>query len=590
VGGSPKKTICSLFCSFKKEFKTIKNGFFGGYKPTELKKIFSGPIISFNFMTSEKNEENFSLTFYSVLNHSDIGKCFCVYLKKQNKEEMWKFIVSSQLLEIFIHKSSKKRATAQIQQILTNFFLNENMKFLGNDENLKKKFHQIFQMKNESLDDIYPLIIDFKNIIMPIFKNHYLKQFNETKEARKLCETYKNQKKLVIQISKEYQVTEVDFESKEIKKRDIDYFRKLENEDQNDWLPIFSNEFMKLFQSYQHHLHDVKILEIPIVIRGNVIFDGNFQETAIGILHRFFENDSISVFFKVIEYNKDNFIVEQYVKRPPGNVRLRRLVCTLKYENNSIFGIMKPLKIPEMEFLKFKEVSYVKNGKEITERGVQDFYYSFLRISMLNENQTKFSTISIHDGRFGISGIPIDIIVQKCDEFYEQFVEKIKKSKGKKISDFKEFSNEIKDGFPRDPYAKMLFDLNIDQCQAKHEENNLFVNILENIKFKPQEEEGNKIEGKSSHSILFVDVRENICQSLPLSNLESEILVNISKDISKDQMKIKQESNNKLNTKSNFLLQFENDFCLTQTAFSEKDLLDESFVIDELQSIFDYFQ
>jgi hypothetical protein len=90
------------------------------------------------------------LTFYSVLNHSDIGKTFCNYLKKQNKEETWKFIVSSQLLEILVQKSNKTRATKQIKLILKNFF-HEKQENTGNCRVSKFIFHHFGKEKNKKL-------------------------------------------------------------------------------------------------------------------------------------------------------------------------------------------------------------------------------------------------------------------------------------------------------------------------------------------------------------------------------------------------------------------------------------------------------
>jgi hypothetical protein len=90
------------------------------------------------------------LTFYSVLNHSDIGKTFCNYLKKQNKEETWKFIVSSQLLEILVQKSNKTRATKQIKLILKNFFHEKTRKH-RELSSFKIYFPPFWKRKNKKL-------------------------------------------------------------------------------------------------------------------------------------------------------------------------------------------------------------------------------------------------------------------------------------------------------------------------------------------------------------------------------------------------------------------------------------------------------
>jgi hypothetical protein len=439
------------------------------------------------FKPKEMEKQTF-LTFYSVLNHSDIGKTFCNYLKKQNKEETWKFIVSSQLLEILVQKSNKTRATKQIKMILKTFFDEKNIKIQETDD-FQNLFSNILEkIKTESLDQLYPLIIDLKNHLLPSYKNIEFKNFQNTKEAQDLCKTYESNQFMVTSSSMEYEFKDVDFEIMYLQIRDFEFFKKLENENPKDWMVIHSTLNAKLMRSFQHYLHHVKFLELPVVLRSESFYKANLQELSAGILHKFFENDSICVFFKVIDYQPNQFIVDQYVKRPPAEIRVRRLICTLKYENESIFGIMKPVKIPEMEFLKFQNMKFFRNGEEQIERGVQEFYYVGFRISKVNDEQCKLETVCILDGRFGISGIPESRANQKSMEFYKQFSSGLKKTKGKKIKDFKEQFNEMKHGLPSSPFSKMLYDLNLDQYESPREENQFVYNILGNIQFSPKNE------------------------------------------------------------------------------------------------------
>jgi hypothetical protein len=480
------------------------------------------------------------LTFYSVLNHSDIGKTFCNYLKKQNKEETWKFIVSSQLLEILVQKSNHKRATAQIKQILS-FFVLENIQLFESGE-FQNIFSNILEMKKtENLNNLYPLIIDFKNVLLPIYKNEELSKFNQTKEALELCLTYENKKMLVCCYSKEDDFVDEDFERMQFQKKDFDFFKKLELEDPRDWIETYTSEFVNLFQSFQHHLQNIKFLEIPLAYRTSVHFNTNFQETAIAILHKFFEHETLCFHHQVVDYKDDQFIVEQYLKKTQGNVRLRRMICTLKYENGTIFGIMKPLKAHDMEFLKFQDIKYSINGIEHVERGVQEFYYFGFRITSLNENESKFTSIAIVDDRFGMEGVPIEVFHQKCSEYYKQFQNGMKKAKGKKIKDFKEHSKEFKDGFPRDPFFKMLQTLNIDQSETPKQENYLLSNILENInKNNHNSNIGENFLENISPTVVKDDFQSNILDKIPnLGNdhlnaqkiVQNKLLENISSEI-----------------------------------------------------------
>jgi hypothetical protein len=431
------------------------------------------------------NQQQNSLTFYSVLNHSDIGKTFCNYLKKQNKEETWKFIVSSQLLEVLVKKSNKKRATSQMKQVL-EFFHSKNINIFSNPE-LQNLFSEILLMKQtHNSDELYPLIIELKNLLLPIYKRIEFQQFVLTSEARKLCKTYEKNKLLVIPIIYEDQTfTEEDFERTLLSPKDFDFFRKLEMEDSKDWEEFYSTDKLKIYQSFQHYLHHIKFLEIPMVFRTDSIFNGNLQETVAGVFYKYFENETRCVSFKIVDFQKNQFIVDQYMRGSSGHLRVRRLICTIQYENGTIFGFMKPLKFTGMEFLEFQDMKFLKQGKEYVERGCQDFFFSGFRITEIDVNETRFQCFNIVDGRYGKIGLPLDRVSSKCTDMWKVHANSIKKMKGKKIIDFKEEFNEIQGGLPSQPFAKLLYDLNIDQQEKPKRQpkvSNILTNILDNIK------------------------------------------------------------------------------------------------------------
>jgi hypothetical protein len=429
-----------------------------------------------------------TLTFYSVLNHSDIGKAFCNFLKKQNKEETWKFVVASQLLEILVKKSNKKRAVTQMKQVLT-YFEDKNVYLLPSPE-LQNLFTEILQKKQTSnnSDELYPFILELKNLLLPIYKSGEFQKFRLTQEAIKLCKNYEKNKLLVIPIIYEEQIfTDEDFERTLISPKDFDFFKKLESEDSKDWEEFYSTEKLKIYQSFQHYLHEVKFLEIPLVFRFNCVFNANIQETAAGIFYNFFENESRCVSFKIVDFQKNQFIVDQYMRGYYGHLRVRRLICTLQYENGSIFGFMKPLKFNGMDFLKFQDMKFMKGGQDYTERGCQDFYYVGFRITEIDDNETKFQSFIIVDGRYGKIGVPLQNVSSKAIDQSKIYVNSIKKMKGKNIKDLRDEFNEIKGGLPSQPFGKLLYDLNIDQYEkpkknSNSKVSNILTNILDNIK------------------------------------------------------------------------------------------------------------
>jgi hypothetical protein len=534
-----------------------------------------------------------TLTFYSVLNHSDVGKTFCNYLKKENKEETWKFIVSSQLLEILVQKSNKKRATKQIKQTLT-FFDKNNKKMLETTETQNLFSSILEKKKTQNLDQLYPLIIDLKNLLLPIYKNIEFKNFQSTLVAKKLCETYSTNKQLVLDLSKEEGMNDSDFERHLLQKKDFEYLNKLLSEEEKDWVHVNSIENMKIFLSFQHYLHNVKFLELPVIVRSQGFHDGNLQEAVAAIFDKLLENDSTCVFFKVIDYQPNQFIADQYLRRPPGETRVRRLVCTIKYENDSLIAISKPLKIPEMEFLKYQNMKFFRNGEEQIERGVQEFFYSGLKFTRINDYQCKFETITIIDGRFGISGVPQARVNLKISEGYKQMHANFKKTKGKKIVDFKEQFNEMKHGLPSNPFAKMLYDLNLDQYEPQKKENKVIDNILGNIQIPSILNQENSKESFSIESLIVktlnqkketegeLKITNSLKDDIPPDVLEGELMENITKHIEIT----KEDQNENVEDYSEMNLAFSDD-CLSEIFDFDSNFLDGFEFDDELNLVFD---
>jgi hypothetical protein len=430
------------------------------------------------------------------------------------------------------------------------------------------------------LDQLYPLIIDLKNLLLPIYKNVEFKNFQSTPEAQELCKTYESNHLMVASMPMDYEFKDEDFENPTLEKRDFEFYKKLENEDPKDWETVHITENATLRRSFQHYLHHVKFLELPIVLRSTSFFKANFQETCVAILHKLFENDCICVFFKVIDYQPNQFIVDQYVRRPPAEIRVRRIICTLKYENGTILGIMKPLKIPEMDFLKHQDLKFFINGEEHLERGVQEFYYVGFRISKVNDVQCKLETTCILDGRFGISGFPKSRANQKTMEFYKQFCSGLKKTKGKKIKDFKEEFNEMNDGLPANPFSKMLFDLKIDQYETP-KDNQIVYNILNNIQI-PKVENKNELKDNFLENISLSKVEFN--SENDSKEIEKSILENILKS---EEMKLLEgELLNSCNSESSFDLVKDESFSEIYEFENQNEFL-ERFDLDELNLVFE---
>jgi hypothetical protein len=322
-------------------------------------------------------------------------------------------------------------------------------------------------------------------------------------------------------------------------------------------------------------------LELPIVLRSISFFKANFQETCAAILHKLFENNSLCVSFKVIDYQPNQFIVDHYVRRPPAEIRVRRLICTLKYENGTILAIIKPLKIPEMDFLKHQDLKIIINGEEHVERGVQEFYYVGFRISKVNEDQCKLETTFIIDGRFGISGLPESRLNQKRMEFYKQFSSALKKTKGKKIKDFEEEFNELKNGLPVNPFSKMLYDLNLDQYETSKVDNQIVHNILNNIPkvVKKNELKDNFLENISLSKLEFKYEKDS-------KEIEKSILGNILKSEEKKILKGELLNNFTSEDNSESLNFVEDEYFSEIYEFENQNEFLESFDLDELNVVF----
>jgi hypothetical protein len=397
-----------------------------------------------------------ALTFYSVLNHSDIGRHFCNYLKKEKKEETWKFVVATSLLEVLVQKSNTKKSTTQIKQIMKQFF--QKNQVLQLKESMVPLYKQI--LVTENFDQLLPLLVELKNQLVFEYEHYEFKSFIQTPESRKLCLTYEKNKLLVVStLSNEFRFTDENFETY-ITKRDLEFYRKFEKESVDDWDTNSLTEGNNMWYSYLNYFPGVSFLVVPQTCRQECELNCSFQEALIGILHNYFQNDSFCIFYRTVDFQKDFFIVEQYMHRPPLHVRVRRMVCTLIYENDSVLCLIKPIKIPHMSFVKFQEMKFFKKGKEVVERGVQDFFYYGFRIIKISEKKSKFISNCVVHGVSGTLGYPKTIIVKKAIQFFKLFTDGIKMADGKLIKDFKEEFNELKYGLPINPFAKMLYDLN----------------------------------------------------------------------------------------------------------------------------------
>jgi hypothetical protein len=471
-----------------------------------------------------------ALTFYSVLNHSDIGKHFLNFLKIEKKEEKWKFVVSVQLLESFSKSANNNtKANKQMKQILP-YFHEKNLQ--EQTEETKEIFKEILKQKmdDNGLLELYSLIIEMKNKLVQSFEKHEFQKFILTMEAKKLCKTYERNKLLVLPIlAQEFQYKDEDFEKIIFSKKDFEFFKKLEKEKVDEWEQLVISDSMSSHLCHHNYLPNVSFLDSPQFVRKTLTYKCNFQEAAFGILYKYFENNPNCVFFKTVEFNKNSFIIDHYLKRPNYHIRVTRMICTLIYEEGTIFALMKPLKIPELEFLTFQDMKFFKKGEEVIERGVQDFFFVGIRIVPISPNEVQVHASTLFQGRFGSMGVPKNLLNLKSFEFYNQFDEGIKNAKGKKIKDFKDECNKIKHGLPLHPFVKMLYDLNIDQYETspvlKKDEKNAFPSPK---KSEPEV----KSQKRSSKNMM-----SNILNVLKMNDkklVENNFLLNIAEKVKKE--------------------------------------------------------
>jgi hypothetical protein len=524
---------------------------------SELSSNRNRPIIWIGILMNQQT----TLTFYSVLNHSDIRKTFVNYLKKQKKDETWLFIIATQYLESLVKQSNKTRAIKQLKHILT-FYVDEkkpNLTIEGVEQKLLTNLYE--QKQKENLDQLYPLIIELKSKLLTHFERNEFKSFITTEDAQKLCKTYEMNKLLVLPVlSQEYEYKDEDFEKISLESRDLEYFKRIEKENSKDWELLHETENLKTFLSFQNYFPNVSFLEIPQIIRSEAIYECSFQEAAMGILHKFFENNPICVFFKTVHFQENQFIVDVYCKRPSTPIKVTRMVCTLRYEDDSIYGLMKPLKIPELDFIKLQPMKFFKNGTEIEERGVQDFFYFGFRIIKFSETKTILHTNTVFQGTYGCMGVPKSLIVLRAGEYHKQFSLGVQHFKGKKINEFKEEFNKTKYGLPSDPFVKLLYDLNVEPS----------TNFLNNIlgELKSMEKKNSNCEN--------CNFLENICSKMNITlktNEKEEKIVNINENILEGEL-----FNNIIKTMKPEVLNFDEKFSELKVTFSDLEMseMDES--------------
>jgi hypothetical protein len=485
-----------------------------------------------------------TLTFHSVLNHTDIGKHFCIFLKKENKEETWKFIVATQLLEVLIQKpENEKRSKKQLQLILNTYFdlrtREDHLKQQKTKENeflfsliADSKFEQNFEL-------LYAPIITLKNRHLQIYEFVEFQKFVETPEAQKLCKIYEKNKELVLPVlSKVFQYKDEDFEIPHLQEKDFQFFKEIELEDKREWDQILESENSKIYQSFQNYLPRISFLELPQCVNYEVDFDCSFQEALCGVLHKYFEHDSISIFFKTVDYQKDYFIVDQYVQRPPQDVRVRRMICTLVYENGSVFGLIKPLKIPNLDFMKPHNLKFLRKGKEQIEKGIQEFLYFGFRFVKLREDKTRLIFNAIHQGISKRLGSPKTLVTMKIRHDQKIYLNAIESFKGKKISDFYKEFNEIKNGMPCYPFSKMLWDLNLDQYESKMSIQVKEIEQQSSTTFiKIKHEKDSLKEEQSSILSKILQVCENPVEGELLENVSRSLLSEEKKNLNDFDMK-----------------------------------------------------
>jgi hypothetical protein len=518
-----------------------------------------------------------TLTFHSVLNHTDIGRHFCNFLKNQNQEETWKFILASQLLEVLIQKQeNEKRAKKQLQIILNTYFdsraRDKHFQLQKTKEN-EFLFSLISDSKFEkNLELLYAPIITLKNRHLPTYEFVEFPKFVETPEAQKLCKIYEKNKELVLPVlSKVFQYKDEDFEIPQLQERDFQFFKEIELEDKREWDQVLESENSKIYQSFQNYLPRISFLELPQCVNYEVDFECSFQEALCGVLHKYFEHDSISIFFKTVDYQKDYFVIDQYVQMPPKNVRVRRMICTLVYENGSVFGLIKPLKIPDLDFMKLCDLKFLRKGKEHIEKGIQEFLYFGFRFVKLREDKTRLIFNAIHQGISKKLGSPKTMISMKVKHDQKIYLDGIQSFKGKKISDFYKEFNEIKNGMPADPFAKMLLDLDLDQYESKEIKKEM-------IQVKEVKKQSSTTYIKIRHEKEFTiqeSFMDRISKSLQHSEtpIEGELMENVSKSL------ISSKESNGIGKKLN-------DFNMSDFANSERFMdLDTECLTDILEKV-----
>eukprot|EP01080_Neovahlkampfia_damariscottae_P013005 gene13005-7740_t len=479
-------------------------------------------------LLTENKETVFTIAFTATLNHSEISKSFHEFLKNEKSSDNWDFIVATHVLNSHIDKNHYNQAVEQIKYIMNVFFdlKSKTLQLLSEDEkDVAKKL--CYAWKNQQMTDTKNYLEQLKELLLENYKAKEFQMFLATPTAEKLIKKHKKQKKTIVPIlTQRLEYTNEDFELDHITEKDLSFFELIANEKQYTET-LYKNDKYALWLMTHNYFPNVSFLNNVCVARVEYNFDYSFDQTSYVIFNNILEDNAHTTYIKVLENRpKDSFIIEQHVIFTGILPHIRKSIYKMKYENDRVQMIVKPMKIESADFHKPTTMELVtkKNGIPTRVKATQEFFFICMEVFSTAPNKSKVIVNVCLDVGTKVYLVPKRVIKTTFNDTFNGFSKRLKKTSGdESIHDYREiFENETSN---QDPIARLLYDLYIEKNGEKQRKkvkqkptNQPVDDILAvaNIKDSIQSEDKNSnIVEKRFNDELIKTIKHNLSNEIP---------------------------------------------------------------------------
>jgi hypothetical protein len=421
------------------------------------------------------------IQFKSVFAVKDIAEAWYKFLKKEFNNENWDFVLSVQELDK-ISKKQHKKIFKHVELIVTLFIAENSQKEIITGNVQKKLILEEFAKLSKTSWNINytpsELFEPLQKMILMEYKNDAFKRFTRTEECLKLVEKHqKNRNVLQPQLSVLYNYSGVDFDQQPITKKDIKFLNQFE-EDNPNWILEYEDKKNNVlaFKSNWNYFPNVEFIGSSISnIRIQIIFDFPLQQVACAMFGKYQNHDPFATKSRVCEYKfNESVVVEQnsifgFFQEP----RIKKILYSMEYdaEKKKITCRGKPYKMEGIPFLEntFMNIVAKKGEKEQKMKAIQYFSFYVNSLTQIDENRTLFQHTAMVD--LGGTGFPKGITTKRAQGIQANTA-KYLSTMGDKITikDHKYEFNELWEGLPVDPLAKLLYDLDIDGIDEQYQQ------------------------------------------------------------------------------------------------------------------------